>query len=128
MPEAGNSCGFHAWKTEAKARDFAQHNLPASSGYIVIIGEVELWGQVIEHAEGYRAEYAKIKSLTSCIFGGGVVGHYGCHLDDARRAYGFAPAAPPQDPAYEAIDIAVKMALMLAVPLGALAVVAKVLR
>jgi hypothetical protein len=31
----------------------------------IVIGQVELWGEVIEHEWGYRAEYAAIKSIYS---------------------------------------------------------------
>lgn len=43
--------GVHAWKTRMDASRYAQPGM--------IIGRVALWGEVVEHANGYRAEYGK---------------------------------------------------------------------
>lgn len=51
--------GFHCYKLERKARQ--QSTL---AGYeAAVIGEIECWGTVYEHVDGYRAEFARIKSL-----------------------------------------------------------------
>lgn len=48
--------GIHAFKTRACAeRNFSPRHY--------IIGEVSLWGEVIEHEDGYRAQYGAIHSL-----------------------------------------------------------------
>lgn len=49
-------CGVYAYK---KAKDF----LASHSDTLDIYGRVALWGDVIEHELGYRAEYAKVISL-----------------------------------------------------------------
>ena len=49
--------GVHAWKTKAGVLKYIQGMRNK------VIGEVELWGTVIEHEDGYRAEYAAVKSL-----------------------------------------------------------------
>lgn len=76
--------GVHAWKIEAQAHDYIAGSLDA------IVGEVELWGEVIEHQEGYRAEYAKIKSLNWAT--------PNLNLRDLQRRYGvpelFYPVSP----------------------------------
>lgn len=45
--------GFHAYKTMERVRG-------EYSSFGAVYGEVALWGDVIEHDWGYRAEYAKI--------------------------------------------------------------------
>lgn len=50
------SCGLYAYKPNVPNRDWSQ--LP-------ITGEVKLWGRVIEHEHGYRAEYAYPSSLVA---------------------------------------------------------------
>jgi len=54
--------GFYAFKTPEKAISEYQFYTMEADG--VIFGEVLLWGKVIEHERGYRAEYASIKCLT----------------------------------------------------------------
>lgn len=49
--------GVHAWKTLDGAKEYAGGIME------VVIGRVELWGEVVEHERGYRAEFAAIKSL-----------------------------------------------------------------
>jgi hypothetical protein len=80
MPGAVNSCdferrrgfplrdlGFHAFKditrAEAEYWGYSQYN------YDMFYGSVLLWGRVFEHEWGYRAEYAKIKSIDSMTMG-----------------------------------------------------------
>src|SRR3990167_116323 len=53
VPQAGCSCGFWAFKSDREV----------PSSYIkpdrtLVRGTVALWGRVIEHQEGYSAEYA----------------------------------------------------------------------
>jgi hypothetical protein len=45
--------GFHAYKTLERVK-------MEYGGTGVVFGEVALWGEVIEHEWGYRAQYAKI--------------------------------------------------------------------
>src|SRR5882762_3300669 len=45
--------GFHAYKTMERVRG-------EYCGFGVVYGEVALWGEVVEHEWGYRAQYAKI--------------------------------------------------------------------
>lgn len=52
-------CGVYAWRELPQA---LRQNLPA--GYdLFVLGEVALWGHVIEHERGFRAEYAYPYSL-----------------------------------------------------------------
>lgn len=51
--------GVHAWKDEASARSYAR----SFHGTAYAIGTVELWGKVIEHESGYRAQFAEVKDI-----------------------------------------------------------------
>lgn len=74
-------CGVYAYK---KARDFLK-----AHGDLHIYGKVALWGDVIEHELGYRAEFAKITSLDGVL---------GSQRDDrelarCRERYGLTSAS-----------------------------------
>jgi hypothetical protein len=49
-PDKGCTCGWHA------VRDAS--TLVRPGGPAAVVGQVSLWGRVIEHARGFRAEYA----------------------------------------------------------------------
>ena len=53
--------GFHAFKS---MRDVEFEYAPCDADDAVVYGQVKLWGTVYEHQFGYRAEYAKIHTLT----------------------------------------------------------------
>ncbi len=55
-----NICGVHAFKSQYDAIVFGS-NLAALQP--ILVGQVALWGQVIEHELGYRASYACVHSL-----------------------------------------------------------------
>ena len=55
--------GLHAFKTLRETR--LQYSFHSHVQRGVVFGEVFLWGEVIEHEYGYRAQYAAIKSLIS---------------------------------------------------------------
>ncbi|HXF72044.1 MAG TPA: hypothetical protein VNO79_05470 [Actinomycetota bacterium] len=48
-PEPGCTCGFHAFKDPAR--------LGRTGRGVGVVGQVAMWGRVIEHARGYRAEF-----------------------------------------------------------------------
>lgn len=52
-----NGDGVHAWKSPHKALTYVSSL--ASSGTVHVVGQVALWGTVIEHERGYRGQYAK---------------------------------------------------------------------
>jgi hypothetical protein len=54
--------GLHAFKTLQEAKD---HYLCYWHSYTVVFGEVALWGEVIEHERGYRAQFAAVRSIIS---------------------------------------------------------------
>lgn len=66
----GHGVGVHAYKeTSAEATRLFREYVGSYSlvaiykGDDIIIGRVKLWGDVVEHEHGYRAEFAKIISL-----------------------------------------------------------------
>ena len=85
--------GFHAFKDMHDALEQFHHLYT-----LVIFGEVYLWGEVIEHENGYRAQYAKIKKITSSNSGSPYYDEFGygapmaqrdeIDLDEIRKMYG----------------------------------------
>lgn len=67
--------GIHAWKdlNSAKFNEYVRGYLGISrdpwqaprtaNPAVIVTGKVHLWGDVVEHEHGYRAEYARIISL-----------------------------------------------------------------
>ena len=56
--------GVHAFKERKRARwTYGGGNYP------VVIGTIALWGEVIEHEMGYRAEFGQVASLDEIING-----------------------------------------------------------
>jgi len=53
--------GVHAWKTKNDAVCYATATHSAYG--VIVVGSVKLWGIVVEHEAGYRAEFAKIASV-----------------------------------------------------------------
>lgn len=57
-------CGFYAFKQLAEARkQYGDVGPVYEPGERTVFGSVKLWGTVIEHSKGYRAEFAKINTL-----------------------------------------------------------------
>jgi hypothetical protein len=54
-------CGIYAYKTQADA----EHGENSPTDDLHVYGEVYLWGRVIEHKHGYRAQHAYPKSLVN---------------------------------------------------------------
>ena len=66
-------CGIYAWK---KRGDVETNE----DGYNCIKGEVWLWGKIIEHEKGYRAEYAYPKSFEKSADAERVAAIYGVRV------------------------------------------------
>jgi hypothetical protein len=62
-PADVDEAGFHAYKT---IEDAVNHH-PRSSGRrqlgALVTGKILMWGDVVEHEYGYRAQYAKVVEL-----------------------------------------------------------------
>lgn len=50
--------GVHAYKMETRPDKYAYSLWAESNGDMLVHGKIALWGKVIEHEEGYRAEFA----------------------------------------------------------------------
>lgn len=76
--------GVYAYKL---ARDFLnEHGL-----VLPVYGKVALWGAIIEHEKGYRAEFAKIISLEpSSAKKDDLHKRWGVTIGDLRQRYGVA--------------------------------------
>jgi len=63
-PKLGNGCGIHAFKTWRLAVP-ATWDLDGSpdDGSYPVLGTVALWGKVVEHERGFRAEHAIVRQL-----------------------------------------------------------------
>ena len=55
----GIGFGVHAWKSRHDAERYAR----SYPDRCLVIGQVDLWGELVEHEKGYRARYAAIVSL-----------------------------------------------------------------
>jgi hypothetical protein len=64
-PDAKCTCGLYAAKTLVGLLElgYAERATRPSTNTIVAIGEVNLWGRIIETERGYRAQYAYPKRL-----------------------------------------------------------------
>lgn len=54
------ACGIYAY---TDAAELIRGEATAMALYQRVIGEVELWGKVWEHERGYRAQFARVRSL-----------------------------------------------------------------
>jgi hypothetical protein len=94
-PEPGCTCGIHAIMDPAR--------LARSGRAAAVVGRVAMWGRVIEHAKGYRAEFAypsRLRLVCSwCLWYGRLPGipdrvfERGGELRPACRAHATRPAA-----------------------------------
>jgi len=59
-PRADHRCGVYAFRTRAAAEDLLRRCAPARLAGCrpVALGAVSLWGRVIPHREGWRAQFA----------------------------------------------------------------------
>lgn len=61
--DAAAGYGIHAYK--APHGPLLDNYVTKGSSTRWVIGEVSLWGDIIEHEEGYRAQYARVHSLVT---------------------------------------------------------------
>jgi hypothetical protein len=79
--------GIHAFKTLDEAHcyaDKARHWI--FPGWNVVVGRAALWGDVVEHEHGYRAEFGAVHSLLAVLHGNvdiaSLRADYGCERAD----------------------------------------------
>ena len=75
------TCGIYAYKTpeDAKFGENAPRNLGTGSR-VDVWGQVMLWGRVVEHSKGWRAQYAYPKSFVDSGIARQVATVYGCKV------------------------------------------------
>lgn len=95
--------GFHAYKRPQQVMD--EYCLPSPIHDFVVYGEVKLWGTVVEHEGGYRAEYAKIKRLSGLRSVGGWTKENEAYLDRLCKLYGVEKGRPWEGPYASVRDI-----------------------
>lgn len=69
-------CGIYAYKDRGDA--FTQENAPSMKTHI--FGEVWLWGRIVEHQGGYRAQYAYPKAFVRTAIAERLAYVYGAKL------------------------------------------------
>jgi hypothetical protein len=80
--------GVHGWKMPAHLDEYEEQL--GHMGRIFVRGTVELWGRVVEHEKGYRAQYAYPLTLDRLVIGQGI------NWDHAAMRWNGAPQ-PPDD-------------------------------
>jgi hypothetical protein len=66
VPHRSCGCGFWAFKRPDDVVRFALGGLGP-----IVVGQVWLWGRVVEHTEGWRAEHARIGWVSDLLVTGG---------------------------------------------------------
>jgi hypothetical protein len=56
-----DTIAVHAFKDREQAEHQASEHI---CDWIVVVGSVTMWGEVIEHQHGWRSEYAAVWSIT----------------------------------------------------------------
>jgi hypothetical protein len=88
-PARACDCGIYAFKSPAAALHLARQIMPLSPA---AVGQVSLWGRVVETELGYRAQYAYIYDLT-------LLGGSDAEADAIRNGYAVDALAEPFLPA-----------------------------
>lgn len=66
--------GVFAWNNKNLCHSEAMTWLRDGEEPLYVVGTVKLWGEVVEHEHGYRAEFAEINTIDGAI--DSMVGHY----------------------------------------------------
>lgn len=91
-PDQRCPSGVHAWKNRSGALRYGLEH----PGRTIVVGQVDLWGEIIEHEHGYQAEFAAIVALPIILSGdgGGWRGRRGLRrLRQAQELYGVGERA-----------------------------------
>lgn len=63
-PEFDCSCGIYSFRENPTPLTYATRTpMPGRTPWTAISGEIDIFGKVIIHKEGYRSEYAKVRKL-----------------------------------------------------------------
>lgn len=58
VPGEDCSCGFYAAKTLPELRKMGYHSYDENGDTVTVVGQLAMWGKVIEGSQGWRSEYA----------------------------------------------------------------------
>jgi hypothetical protein len=86
-PHADCTCGVWALRSRAAAVELATDYAYAAG--LMALGQVALWGRIVEQERGWRGQYAYPQDLT-------VFGATDAVADELRRAYGITVACAPR--------------------------------
>jgi hypothetical protein len=64
-PKPDCTCGLYFWSTLDEALGFACVAAKWAMSLPIVVGQVEVWGRIIEHEKGLRAQYAQVVRLVS---------------------------------------------------------------
>lgn len=53
-PDTAHGCGIYAVKRMQSARAWGEY----SRGNVIVLGQVKIWGKILQYEDGYQAEYA----------------------------------------------------------------------
>ncbi len=59
--------GVHAWKSMVEVVEHGARIARSGDGSTLAFGRVKLWGDVVEHQRGYRAEFARIIGIDDLV-------------------------------------------------------------
>lgn len=95
--------GVHAFKDAGEAVRYGQGNL-----LLGVLGQVAMWGQVIEHEAGWRAEFAKIVRLERIFHSAANIAQFGPATVPIEIIYGLRelyglPAGRPKEPPHSKV-------------------------
>lgn len=79
----GHGLGVHAWKSKSLMLQYGGIH----AGTNCVVGSVRLWGEIVQHERGYRAQYASILSLDDVIAPGYELKAVSDSLEVLRRKY-----------------------------------------
>lgn len=86
----GHAHGVHAWKTKSL---MLQYGGEYATQHVCAVGSVRLWGEVVEHERGYRAQYGAVAGFEDVIGQGVNVENKPRVLEHLRKLY--QPSPPP---------------------------------
>lgn len=87
VPNLNCQCGIYAFRTPQDSSYYSKNVAP-----VTVSGVVALWGKVIEHEDGYRAQYAyplKFSSLSNPLY---------CYVCKTEAGNLFKTFASPSNP------------------------------
>jgi len=96
VPVWGCHCGFYALRAEPFTRFLWDVMHADSSGARLILGTVALWGRIVTHQDGYRAQYACPLQCFAEMRGGVFKPLAWLTADALKRRYGVMIGSPEE--------------------------------